>query len=245
MAANSDSTGETISLGVLIGRNARRLRQQAGIGLDELAQAARPYGVNWTVSRVSDIESGRTTPGIAVTITYAAALSLLSETDVALTDLVAGAASVELNDGLVVTASALRRILGGGSTALVPEDLPGIDLGEDTGERIAAAVTAAFTSAGNEIPPGSRLPARLNDAGRAAVGAAVRWETGLTDQRAARRMDMNTHEVTAWAMHLWGRPFGKERDRRAGENATAQDRGRATRQMMTELRAALAEEEEK
>jgi transcriptional regulator with XRE-family HTH domain len=64
----------TIGITELIGKNARRLRTEAGVTLDDLALAARHYDLHWTTGRVGSFESGRFSP--TVDVLYAAAAAL-------------------------------------------------------------------------------------------------------------------------------------------------------------------------
>lgn len=163
-------------------------------------------------------------------LVYCAALTHASGSDVTLPDLFEGAEAVQLTDGLEVYASALRRAVSGGSTALTAEDVPHAGspgLLSDVGE-----------TAGAPVPEGSRLPSGTD---RAAVALAVSAMTGIADTRAAKSLGLNIFELTAWSYRLWGAPFGLERDRRAGPSANAQRRGQVTRGLFSDLRTALVE----
>jgi transcriptional regulator with XRE-family HTH domain len=56
------------------------------------------------------------------------------------------------------------------------------------------------------------------------------------DQRACRRLGVDTATGQAAMRALWGHPLTVERDRRAGPDASAQRRGGITRTLMDELR---------
>lgn len=109
------------SVGSVVGRNARSLRQAAGVSLDDMAQVSPVFGVRWTTGRVGDIESGRSTPTLPTLLIYCAALTRLGGRDVRLADLFGGDGAVRLSDGLAVHTSALRRAVGGGA-ALTSDD---------------------------------------------------------------------------------------------------------------------------
>jgi transcriptional regulator with XRE-family HTH domain len=53
----------------------------------------------------------------------------------------------------------------------------------------------------------------------------------------ARRMGLQREEVDVYSSILYGRSFGAERDARAGTEASPQQRGAVTRQMIRELQA--------
>ena len=63
--------------------------------------------------------------------------------------------------------------------------------------------------------------------------------SGEAEERAAKSLDVELYEVAAASAYLWGKTLSDERDARAGEGASAQKRGRITRQLMDELRTAL------
>lgn len=163
-------------------------------------------------------------------LVYCAALTRTSGGDVTLPDLFEGSAVVQLTDGLEVYASAMRRAVGGGSTAFTAEDVPHANA--------PGSLPEIGDHAGAAVPEGSRLP---SGADRAAVALAVSAMTGLADTRAAKTLGLDIFELTAWSYRLWGAPFGLERDRRAGPEGNAQRRGQVTRGLFSELRTALAE----
>lgn len=223
---------DTTDIGALFGRNAKRLRTRAGLTLDDVAQTARFFGLRWTVSRVGTIESGTTVPALSTMIVYAGIIANLTEQDVVLADLFAGDDHVQLTPGLAVHASTLRRILTGGTTALTHEDVPGAVSPEEVPTRVAEILSHS----GDAIPADSHLPTGIN---RNALAMLVSSSTGLADQRAAERLGRDIWEVTGWSWELWKHPYGEERDRRAGPNATPHHKGRVSRVMLRELREAM------
>lgn len=65
--------------------------------------------------------------------------------------------------------------------------------------------------------------------------------SGLTDQRVAASLGLDTEELCDAAMKLWGSVFSAERDRRAGPGANPQKRGRVTRELKAELMESLSD----
>ena|GEM_PF-4544120 len=80
--------------------------------------------------------------------------------------------------------------------------------------------------------------------GRAMVADAVATlirQSGLTEQRQAKRMGIQPSDLAALSLMLWQKTFTRERDLRAGPDANAQKRGQITRAMRVELADKLAE----
>lgn len=67
----------------------------------------------------------------------------------------------------------------------------------------------------------------------------VQQHAGETEARIAKALGKPASVIAEVSAHLWGRTLSAERDRRAGENANAQDRGRITRQLRAEIQAVL------
>lgn len=123
----------------------------------------------------------------------------------------------------------------GGSAAITYEDVSGAASPEELPDRIPQMIA----NAGAAVPGGSHLPKGSEPA---AIGLAVSGMTGLADKRAATRLGRNVYEVTAWSYALWGRPFGQERDLRAGSDANAQHKGQISRDLLRELNEAMEAE---
>lgn len=119
-----------VELGQLIGRNARRLRLDAGITLDALSQASRRYGTSWTTTRISEIERGTYTPQLPTLLTLAHILSTLSGRPVTLADLLDGDEDVPLTDTITLPATTVRGFFQGAPVALPDTAEP--DLGART-----------------------------------------------------------------------------------------------------------------
>ena len=97
----------------VIGGNARRMRLDAGVTLEQFAQAARLYGLPWTTGRVGDLEAGRVAPSVPTLYAVALALQDVTGQPVTLADLFAGSGDVQLNDKLTVDVSALADAMTG------------------------------------------------------------------------------------------------------------------------------------
>src|SRR5882757_4643348 len=108
----------------VIGEGARALRLDAGVTLEQMARAARIYGLLWTSGRVGDFEAGRTAPSLPTLIAAAAALGEAIGRPVSRAELVTGEGQVRINDKLSLDTSALRAALSGGSVSAHAKPMP-------------------------------------------------------------------------------------------------------------------------
>lgn len=199
------------SLAQVAGRNVRRLRLAAGVTLEQVAAATRPYGLRWSSGRVGDFEGGRVAPSLSTL--YAVALTLRDVTGqpVALRDLFDGDEDATLTDSLAVPLKSLR------------SSLSGLPVGDESN------------------PDKFRLIVRPpEEAGTALVLAGVGLQLRESDYRLIKDLEVPPDTAVAAMAKLWRRPFSVERDARAGANANAQRKGQISRQLKTELREALA-----
>ncbi|WP_098055116.1 hypothetical protein [Kocuria marina] len=72
----------------------------------------------------------------------------------------------------------------------------------------------------------------------ATTDAVMRVGQRLADERAARKLGWSDDEVLRVSWSLWRRPLSAEAKARAGEDATPQKVGHATRELLEELKAA-------
>ena len=97
----------------VIGANARKLRLDAGVTLDQFALAARFCGLPWSTGRCGDFEAGRVLPNLETIYAAALALSQAIGRDVSLAELLASDQPVQINDKLSVDPSALADAMSG------------------------------------------------------------------------------------------------------------------------------------
>jgi transcriptional regulator with XRE-family HTH domain len=102
-----------LSLAEAVGRNVRELRLAAGVTLEQLAAAVRPYGLSWSSGRVGDLEAGRVAPTIPTLYAVTLALHDVTGQRVTFSDLFKGPGDVVLNDALEVHLEALRQAVSG------------------------------------------------------------------------------------------------------------------------------------
>ena len=86
----------------------------------------------------------------------------------------------------------------------------------------------------------------LDGPGRAIVPDRGLPAVNETDRKVARALRVTPEAVAVTAVRLWGRTLAEERDARLGDPAaTAQKRGRVTRQLMAEVKPTLTRRRKK
>jgi hypothetical protein len=205
------------SLAEVVGRNARRLRLDAGVTLEHLAQAAARYGLAWSTGRVGDLEGGRVSPTFPTIYALTLALRDVTGQDVRLFDLLIGSkGEVALNESLTVTAAALIQAVVGGP------------VGTEAAETGMTHTNAEIDEDGFKLTQyGSLTP----------IPRPLRE----SDVRLARDIGVDPAKAKEAMLGLWGRLFSEERDERAGAGANAQAKGQISRKLKTELVEALQE----
>jgi transcriptional regulator with XRE-family HTH domain len=190
----------------VVGANCRRIRTDAGLTQDDLAKAARRFGLRWTASKVRDFETGRSAPTFATVLALTAALEDVTDQRPRLADLVRC-------DGDVT----------------VTEDF------KPTGEQLTSFCAGGRWDRASELRQDHRYIGTFHGT----FHPVLDW-SGLTDQRVAASLGLDTEELCEEAMRLWGTVFSAERDRRAGTDANPQKRGRITRELKAELKESLS-----
>jgi transcriptional regulator with XRE-family HTH domain len=198
-------------LATVIGKNARRLRTNAGLTLDQVSIAAQMRGLNWSESRVADFESGRVAPNLATLIAFCLALADAGCADATFPELLRSETPIRINDSLLLSNKQVVDLI-----SRLPRWGPGLPPPEAIEAFDASAILTAVTKAS---------------------GTKV---SGATEERTRKALGISRMELADWAASQgWKRTFSEERDRRAGEGANAQKRGQVTRQMRKELQAAI------
>lgn len=208
----------------VVGRNVRKHRERQAITAEELARRARAYGLNWSTSRVSDLENGRKAVSLAEMLVLAQALSLRA-LDVSLADLLAGADSVEITETFHITGQDLHRALTGGPVHLCP-------YGKD--RRDARERNMARLNAANDRLQEAHEYLKLRDDWELTERAAEA-ATGAAENKAAKSLNVPRLVVEFAALDLWGRSLTEQRDAQVQPGSTAQARGHVTRTLVAEL----------
>jgi transcriptional regulator with XRE-family HTH domain len=213
----------TKSVAEVAGERARALRLDAHKSLEDVATAARSYGLRWSTGSVSDFESGRATPSLPTLLVVAAALGDVIGRRVSLTDdLFGGDGFVVINDKLgSIALDKLRVILFGKAVRLTPvKRAP-----SPTARRRAKAAAALISGPADAV--GVLQEFRESDM-RMCKNIGVSLDVGATAM------------AELWQSGRWtGRTFVEERDHRAGPDANAQRRGQISRQLKAELQKVI------
>lgn len=205
-----------MSVSEVAGAEARKLRQDAGKSLEDVARAVRSYGLPWSTGRVGDFESGRAGPDMRTLLVVAAALGTVIGRPVELADLFAGSGDVAITDVVTIKRAVLRATLAGQAVKLpLPKGVESV------------ALTLRIPS-NRVIPKGVRGvdPDVLH---------RVLGELRESDVRMCQRIGVEPYWGAAAMAKLWGRTFVAERNQRAGPGANPQRRGQISRQLKAEL----------
>jgi transcriptional regulator with XRE-family HTH domain len=90
-------------LAKVIGKNARQLRTDVGLTLDQVSIAAQMRGLNWSESRVADFESGRVAPNLATLIAFCFALADAGCAEATFPELLRSETPIQINDSLLLS----------------------------------------------------------------------------------------------------------------------------------------------
>lgn len=205
----------------VVGRNVHEARERQAMTAEELARRARVAGLNWSTSRVFDLENGRKPVSLAELLVLGSVLTDKGQA-VTLADLLAGADSVEVTDAFHITGEHLRQALTGGRVVIYPRGMDREDM-----RRARAA-------------PAERLGEAMDYLGLddwELVERAADAPTGAAEDKAARTLGVSPLVVLLASVALWGRSLTEQRDALVEPGGTPQARGHVTRSLVAELGA--------
>jgi transcriptional regulator with XRE-family HTH domain len=221
--------GRAMPLAQVVGQNAKQVRDDAGATLDDVAKAAKRLGLtNWGTGRVSDLEHGKVSPTLPTLVALCLALGETRGKPLTLGELVEHSGSIRITNNFEVSSATLQRYLSGGAVVAPKGAVPEVDWEAFADETIRRAVAIGLL-------PGATL---LEDVD-AKVLASVERRSGEAEAKIARSLGVERSVVDLASAALWRQTFSAERDRRAGEGANAQKRGRIARELKAELKAVL------
>jgi transcriptional regulator with XRE-family HTH domain len=203
-------------LAAVIGENAHRLRTSANLTLDQVAVAARQYGLRWSESRVADFEAGRVAPDLRTLVAFALALIDAGCAGASFHKLLMSPSPIRINESLLLWHDDLIGLLSG---QIVKLDRPD---SADDGSRHA-------------LTPSEWILAQRFPMKDPTILVRVYKSAGATEERIRKALDVPPMLLAIATTSLWNGTFSQERDRRAGAAASAQKRGQITRKMRTEL----------
>jgi hypothetical protein len=217
----------TKSLAEVAGAQARMLRLAADKSLEDVATAARSYGLRWSTGSACDFENGRATASLKTLLVVAAVLRDVTGRPITLADLFAGNGSVEITDNLPVELSELRAMLGDQPVTMTTSTPPS--------DVVTATLTLKLPKGGK--PP--QWPKGLRGWRDPELHSRVLKELRETDLRVCRRIGVEPFAGAAGMAMLWGKTFVAKRDEEAGAGAKAQRRGQISRRLQAELQQKL------
>ncbi len=204
-----------LSLRALVAGNVTRLRQQAHVAVESVAQTAQLVGMPWTANWVSSMEHGTRSLSAEQLLALPVVLSMALGHRVSLADRLAGDSPVALApDHDPLPPGYVRDIVTG-----TPYHRPFATVGADATTLLMAANVAAVEKM-RQIRAANLGDVDVRTLGTAEAGA------GQAEARLAKRLGVPEIIVIAAAASLWGRSMSDERDRllREAENATVVNR---------------------
>jgi transcriptional regulator with XRE-family HTH domain len=217
-------------LAVVAGRNAKKIRTDAGVTLEQFARAARHCELPWTTGRAGSFESGRVNQTLATLLLVAEALGVTTKRRVELADLFDGPGRVTVSDGVTMDLGELRAVLRGKKVKLTLNDLAGARkrLIEEAGDAAEADFDKWHPTLQHVNP---------------ALRQRVYIDFTEADYRLAHSLDVSPANAAAAMAYRWRKTFVAERNRLAGVNANPQRRGRVSRELKAELRKVLGSDD--
>jgi len=217
-----------LSVAEALGKGARELRRDAGLTLEEVAHAAREFGLPWSTGRVGDFEAGRAAPTLPTLLAFTAALARTLGRPVTIVELISGGQEpIRVNENLELDRRALRAALSND-----PTGVQGLPVSASTTRTAAQALARNVSMAG--------WPQRLR-----AVSPDLRAEVLADFKESDVRMcknigaGMDPVKGAAAMAALWGHTFTKERADRADPDANSQALGQISRRLKAELQEVL------
>jgi len=202
----------------VVGANARRLRTEHGITLDQVARECSRRGLRWATPRAGEFERGKIPATVPVMLIVADALRQLTGTPVTLPDLVAHVGYISLHDSGALHSELFQRALSGAP----------IDFRDDTDlEQARADRDRDVEAAGpdNDIPHGVSV----------LVLQMLREVAGLADERAAKKLGMSVDAFLAYCYLTHGSALLDLTMNALPSDASPQARGHFTRQIIEDV----------
>ena len=198
------------------------LREEENLTLDQIATAARKYGVNWTAAYVKKIGSSTVSTTLSnLLILVRAVNDLLNET-LSLEDMFKGEGKVDLSNATSVSRADLRSMLAG---KVVEFNASNSALEAATSAYIQALPTimgAVSMKIVMSMP--KKLRAELNS-----------HAPTLAENRAAKKLGIAPLAFNALCLLKYGRFLEEETAARSGADPTPQKKGRESRNIQEEI----------
>jgi DNA-binding XRE family transcriptional regulator len=222
MTSKAVGGNRDVPLAALIGRRLKELREAAGLRQDDVAGLARRVGWEWTAATVAAIETGRREVSLAefLSLPYIGRMFPADRQQ----------------------PRSLADFVG---------DAP---LGELVGVLLSPDILTSRGEVFHLLQGRESTEQSLYSRGASERRIKARQDTHLdAERKAARRLGVSTESVVRVSRRLWGRTLTEERDERVAragaagaKKSTAQAlRGHVTRELSSELAAALTHSERK
>jgi len=212
---------ERPSLSMVIAQNVRWYREAADpkVSQDDLAAAARAFGLDWTRSSVAAWEFGRRTLSIEEAVLLPLICRRAFGLDVSLAELTEHGAEPRLSPRATCGVDLPYKVLSGQAASISDDEVHLLDSPPPASRELEALLRRVVGR--NQLVPE-----------RASADAQ-----GDAEQRVARRLGHPPEVVAVAALRLWGRSFTEQRDAEVGDvgENPAQLRGRVTRRLQQQL----------
>ena len=217
------------------------MRKANNLTLDRIARASQRWGVHWNTSSIKSFEEGRASITLTNLLVLVATINGLTNSTDGLSDVFKGDEYIELTDGrdgVTQSSNWMRQILQGASVAFLVSEMPEADrkIVHDAVTDFIEHGAENMANAFKDFPDDFEVLEQLHDTGHS---------PSLAEQRAGKKLDIKPDAVAAWSIALYGRSLDEESERRAGTGASAQKRGRMTREIIAEIANALTEKRAK
>jgi hypothetical protein len=231
---------EPVPARALLAENLRRLRTDAGVGVEQVVRAAQGHGLDWTSTWYAAVERGNRALTAEQLLALPVVLGDALGHRVTLADLIAGDAPVLLVPDPPISRSGLAR-------ASVPasylRDLV-------TGQPVPRPFSGTHAGAVPEVSPAQRAAEEAQAIRRAGFGdmdiralSRARSGAGELESKLAKKLAVPAIVVVAGAASLWGRSLTEERNARvaAGEGPVPTVSRRLTGELTARLDDAARE----
>lgn len=221
----------------LVGLFLTDFRKKSGLTLDDIATASRKFGSGWSTGTLSAMERGGSkADSLKNLLVLVATVNDLTHAGYRLSVVFDSLenARVDFSDGVSVRAYDIANILDGeevsaNNLGIMVDQKPLDELREETWDAARSEV----------IDSGEAQKPNID-----ALVAAQGHTPTLSENRAAKKLDISPEYVSGWCLQLFGRYLDDEAASRAGERANAQKRGAATRAILGEIKAAMSDRAE-
>lgn len=225
-----------------VGEFLKLYRKEHGLTMADVATASERYGSGWSSATIVSLERGGSkADSLPVLILLLRSLSDLTGDDLTLVDVFLDVPDnvdvLDLSNKPAVETSITTRdiadIINGEPINLVPHPPMGSEEYRKWFREYVDTAYAEATDAMRKLPPPAGVPV---------IAAMMRFHVPTAaEERAARKVDVPADVFGSWCIRLYGHSLDEEAKARAGEGASPQKRGRATRAIVEEVRAKIDE----